>query len=478
MLSTDKDGSGPRLVILGRGDTTVGCGAGNTLAISDSNLAERHALIVYARGRYHLADLGSQGGTFVNGSRLRHSRALKQGDQIRFGPAIAYRFIDPDGSRRRANRIRFNTAAGVVLVLLAGLFAHYERWDAGALGPGSAPATPAAINSVAAMPRAAPSAVPSRAASIATPPASLAVAKASPAPSAKAKAVAAAPSAEATVRIGEAKAALAKINSYRTQTKLTPLAEDVSTSSAAGAHSRYLLLNFLEPIRKADALSNDAHREDPQLPGFTKAGAAIAANSQLGWGCNTGEVGLQIDNWIAGPFHRLDLLDPNLASAGFGEAMRDGCWAAALRLNVASDALKPYATAVEFPTDGSVLALRWIGVESPDPLASCRGYGRPVGFPITLQLGRLANTRLVKESLLENGQPVSHCAFDSHTYTNPIGAEQEWGRWSLRNSGGVIIVPRLPLVAGALYAVSITTQNRTYDWSFRQGDMPGGEPAQ
>ena len=478
LLSAGKSGAGQRLLILGRGDTTVGSSSASTLAISDPNIAERHALIVYARGRYHLADLGSESGTFVNGSRLRGTRALKQGDQIRFGPGISYRFIDPDGSRRRANRIRFNLAAGAVIVLLAALFVHYKGWDSSALGHGSSPPVlPAGVSSTAAMPRNAGSAVPSRAASISSPQASVATAP-SNAQSAKAAAAAAAPSGEATVGVGEAKAALARINVYRTQAKLTPLADDVMTSSAAEWHSKYLLINFLEAIRKADPLSNHAHGEDPLLSGYTKAGAEIAPNSQLGWGCNTGAVCVQIDNWIAGPFHRLDLLDPNLASAGFGEATRDGCWAAALRLNVGSDALKPYTSAIEYPPDGAVLALRWIGVESPDPLASCQDYGRPVGFPITLQLGRLANTRLVKEALLENGKPIANCAFDSHTYTNPIGAEQEWGRWSLRNSGGVIIVPRQPLVVGALYAVSITTQNRTYDWSFRQGDLPAGVPTQ
>jgi hypothetical protein len=187
-------------------------------------------------------------------------------------------------------------------------------------------------------------------------------------------------------------------------------------------------------------------------------------------GCNSNSVSRQIDNWIGGPFHRFDLLDPNVTLVGFGEAKRDGCWAAALRIEPSDHPLKAYEHAVEFPPDGSTVTLDWIGVESPDPLASCSGYARPVGLPITLQLGRLADPRLSKESLTENGRPIEHCAYDSHSYRNSIGSEQEWGRWALRNSGGIIVVPRAPLVAGALYAVSITTRNRTYDWSFHAAD--------
>src|SRR5579863_6276572 len=94
LLAADKSIDGTRLLMLGRGDLTVGGAAGSELTIAHHEVAERHALLTYARGRYFLADLGSQGGTYVNGARLRRARRLRHGDQIRFGP-VSYKFIDP-----------------------------------------------------------------------------------------------------------------------------------------------------------------------------------------------------------------------------------------------------------------------------------------------------------------------------------------------------------------------------------------------
>ena len=140
-------------------------------------------------------------------------------------------------------------------------------------------------------------------------------------------------------------------------------------------------------------MSADAYEEKPGKSGYTAKGAAGRENLQLAWGCSTYDAAQQIDHWIEGPFHRLAMLDPYLADAGFGEASSDGCWVAALRLPPPPEEVKPYPRAIEFPPDGAALALDWIGLEAPDPLASCSGYERPVGLPITLQIGRLVQTR-------------------------------------------------------------------------------------
>ncbi|MBF6558791.1 MAG: hypothetical protein IVW56_00775 [Candidatus Binataceae bacterium] len=60
-----------------------------------------------------------------------------------------------------------------------------------------------------------------------------------------------------------------------------------------------------------------------------------------------------------------------------------------------------------------------------------------------------------------------HCAFDSHSYLNPDRDAQEYGRWTLRSSGAVVLIPREPLIRGAQYSVSITVQGHTYAWTFR-----------
>jgi hypothetical protein len=123
---------------------------------------------------------------------------------------------------------------------------------------------------------------------------------------------------------------------------------------------------------------------------------------------------------------------------------------AALRLPPVLVLVKAYAHAIEFPPDGATVALDWIGIESPAPLSACAGYERPVGLPISLQLGRPVDVNLTAHSMTEDGKPVEHCAYEARSYTNHDPSAQEYARWALRGSGAVVIVPRTPLDPGAL----------------------------
>jgi uncharacterized protein YkwD len=263
---------------------------------------------------------------------------------------------------------------------------------------------------------------------------------------------------------------LERINFLRSGLGLSPIRDSPELSAAAAAHARYLLLNFGDDIRTAKPMSGDAYAEKPGRAGYTASGAKIASNLQLAWGCSTYDAGQQIDRRIEGPFHRLAMLDPFLTEAGFGQASGDGCWVATLRLPPSPEEVKPYARAIEFPPDGAAVALDWPGVEAPDPLASCSGYERPVGLPITLQIGRLVDTKLSEHSLTEDGKPIEYCAFDAPTYRNPNATAQEYGRWNLRIASAVVIVPREPLRPSSRYAVSITANGKTYAWSFTVAD--------
>ena len=179
------------------------------------------------------------------------------------------------------------------------------------------------------------------------------------------------------------------------------------------------------------------------------------------------DAGRQIDRWIEGPFHRLTVFDPQLAEAGYGEAESDGCWVAALRLSPPPEDTRPYPRAIAFPPADAAVALDWLGLEAPDPLASCPGYARPVGLPITLQIGRDADAKLSAHSLTQDGKPIESCAFDAPSYRNPDPTAHEYGELSLRDAGAVVIVPRAQLQPGSRYAVSIAANGNTYAWSFK-----------
>lgn len=77
-------GAGGRRLWLEREVTTIGGAASNTVALTDTVVAPRHAGIRREADGYELADLGSPGGVHVNGERVARRR-LASGDVIRLG---------------------------------------------------------------------------------------------------------------------------------------------------------------------------------------------------------------------------------------------------------------------------------------------------------------------------------------------------------------------------------------------------------
>jgi uncharacterized protein YkwD len=461
--------------MLARDEAAIGTAEDSRLRVTDPNVAERHAIIRYAHGRYYLVDLKSAPGTFVNGSRIRRTQRLNHGDVLRFGGAPPYRFLDPDAQKRR--RWRRNLRVGTLVAILIGvvLIDHFENWGLVSV---------ATVSKIAAMVEPNPASkrmeppiavavhatAPPRLATIAPPAARASTIAVAAAHTAAPVAHAVAPKASVAAPVAATSASkmswLERINFYRSSNGLPAIRDNSRLSGATAAHAHYLLLNFTDAIRSGKSIPADAYKERSGTSGYSVEGAGVAENLQLAWGCSTYVATQQIDRWLEGPFHRLPMLDPYLADVGYGEASADGCWVAALRLPAPPEDVKPYRRAVEFPPEGADIALEWIGLEVPDALASCSGYERPVGLPITLQIGRLVQTKLTDHSLTEDGKPIEYCAFDAPGYRNSNATEQEYGRWNLRNAGGIVIVPRAPLRPGSRYGVSITTNDVTYAWSF------------
>jgi Cysteine-rich secretory protein family len=259
---------------------------------------------------------------------------------------------------------------------------------------------------------------------------------------------------------------LQRINYYRAMAGLQTIRNDETLSDGCSDHARYLLDNYGSIIKGGGVLGSAGHEEEPGKVDYTPDGAGCAGEGDIGFGCGDSVTGVgAVDGWMGTPFHRLAILDPSLEAAGFGSFESQGCWASALRLPSHAK-FGAYAHPIEFPPNGSTVALSWPGGEWPSPLTGCPGYSEPIGLPITIQLGEGLFPNMTSHSLTENGALVEHCAYDAKGYSAPDQYMQEYARQVLHSLSAVVLIPRRPLVAGKTYAVSITANGQTYGWSF------------
>ncbi len=66
----------------------LGRGTGAAIRLEDESVSKRHACLTFDAGSYHLEDLDSSNGTFVNGKRIRERTELRPGDLLRLGAVI------------------------------------------------------------------------------------------------------------------------------------------------------------------------------------------------------------------------------------------------------------------------------------------------------------------------------------------------------------------------------------------------------
>jgi FHA domain-containing protein len=64
---------------------TIGRGPESTIQLADLSVSRKHARITYRQGAYWLSDLGSMGGTWVDGTKLAAPRRVATGQTIDIG---------------------------------------------------------------------------------------------------------------------------------------------------------------------------------------------------------------------------------------------------------------------------------------------------------------------------------------------------------------------------------------------------------
>ena len=78
-------GTPPTTFTVAKTSATLGRGQENTIRLDDLSVSRRHARIAYRQGGYWLSDLGSMGGTWVDGTRLLAPRQIGAGEVIDIG---------------------------------------------------------------------------------------------------------------------------------------------------------------------------------------------------------------------------------------------------------------------------------------------------------------------------------------------------------------------------------------------------------
>ncbi len=414
-------------------ETTVGTDSANRIALPDASVSRRHAVIRLRDGRHVLRDLELTNGTFVNGRRIRSPIALADGDRVRFGGA-SFVFLDPGIAtpRIRPRRPIVRTLEYLLVVFLIAFGATEYRLNREHINE----AVRNAASGIAPLP-------------VAT--AATAIAPTGPIPYASpagAEATAAEPG------------WLTRMNYYRAMVKIAPVTEDPALSIGDLNHARYM-------VKNRSPMDAGTHDEDPSNPWYTPEGRAAARSSDLippCYRCPRFSGAQAIDLWMVGPFHRMLILNPDLRRVGFGEFHEDDLHGYAITLGTAPT--RPFDPPIAFPPDAAAISLGSLRGEWPNPLASCPGYSRPAGLPITLEFGPGTTPQVSAYSIIEGGKQLEVCEIDQTNYSNPDREQESRGRSNLTYFGAIMLVPRDELEAGQSYSVSITSADRTYAWSF------------
>jgi hypothetical protein len=259
------------------------------------------------------------------------------------------------------------------------------------------------------------------------------------------------------------------VNQFREAAALPALTENPTWSNGDWLHSRYMV--------KEDHIS---HSQNSSSPWYTAEGALAGQYGNIyatSWTPAADEAA--IDFWMAGPFHAVAILDPQMQQTAFGAYREDiGAWHMGATLEW-KRGLGPLPEGTQFPITfprdgGQTWIVRHPGHEWPDPLTACPGYEAPTGPPLIIQLGSGSLTPQVTGHSfgVVGGGDLPHCVFDETTYTNPSSSAQNSGRQVLNSRDAIVIMPQYALTPRQSYRASVTVDGVTYNWQFTVVDPP------
>ncbi len=238
------------------------------------------------------------------------------------------------------------------------------------------------------------------------------------------------------------KEVIEQLNTYRQLAGLEPLILDADLANGCLAHAQYVVKN-IDAIAAKKANAND---EDPKLPGYTVEGQQAAKVSLV----TDQEPVALVDNWMAGFYRRLALLNPELKRIGVGQARseRVPC-ICVLDLNRGrgSDQV------VLYPADKQKNVPLFYGSETPNPVPETKD--RKAGFPITVMVPPGVPVKGVTATLQESAtREVPLWLQSPEVPASPAGQ---------RNT--ILVLPKEPLKPNTTYTVTVKAMFRTEPWT-------------
>jgi hypothetical protein len=193
------------------------------------------------------------------------------------------------------------------------------------------------------------------------------------------------------------------------------------------------------------------HKEDPNLPGYTKEGAKAGAAAVI---YPAGDAATAIDGWMATLFHRIPMLDPQLGRIGIGFA-KGGPYGGFLVVDtIQGRDGKPAAKPVLYPADGQENVPLKFTRELPDPLPE---KGKEAGYPITAGFPLNVPVKDVTGSLrTADGTEVEVWL---STPEKPAKDQKNFQR------NTVCLIPQAPLAPATTYTVSLQGKVSQKAWS-------------
>ena len=229
-------------------------------------------------------------------------------------------------------------------------------------------------------------------------------------------------------------------------------------------------------------------------PWYTAAGNDAGANGNVAASSDATKTDRQfVDQWITAPFHAAGILDPDARDLGL-RLVPAGRRDAVPRRGNARRAPRPDRRRTD---DRHGVPRRQLDVADRAADVPRRRVSRPAvsvpggynptvstGTPLFALLPSAPDPASTLAATVErDGVAVESCAYDETSYTNPDANAQALGRQVLATRHQVVVIPKLPLVQGSVYSVSISV---TYageltptvtSWSFTADSLPPPPPA-